>query len=505
MVLPLKSRERLPYGYWGARSFRVGMAALAKTKVSLPVLAPPKDEILQRMSMFVLGGPGIGGWLSASTTPNLVFDRLARLARDPLSLAQFAQLLVLGHQAPPSEDFLTYYWLIIPTDHPYPISSLSDFKPEFSNNTIKSLEHLSWGLARLYADSLLWWGNVRAAYLELRDLNADHLRELFRSKRWDTDRMIRRGPPLPVHAIPKDNRYLISEMACKCYGGAPTIQSDMERALLAALDDHQRRIGGKVTIKKLIEGTYADRQTEFMFSADDLLEEQVSSPEELRKKMASIAAVFSEARQKALDNTKNYLSQVGDLDVYVATSMRTRDDFRKMADLTESIFGDPRLKPLNFRYFDPTLSAAQGHEDKGLIECLMVKCCKALIYIAGDKDSYGKCAEAAMALSLGKPVIFLCDRQERLRFYKDVHPLSRLIEFDTGVAVGAFATDKAEHVSELLHRIFSNTMQFKLEKTDLGYLRLRECLTDSVMRLQTNDVLLSETFWNHYHRPHGCR
>jgi hypothetical protein len=59
------------------------------------------------------------------------------------------------------------------------------------------------------------------------------------------------------------------------------------------------------------------------------------------------------------------------------------------------------------RYFDPTLSAAGGHEDKGLIECLMVKCAKLLVSCAGDKESYGKDAEAAMALSLGKPVDLL--------------------------------------------------------------------------------------------------
>ena len=59
---------------------------------------------------------------------------------------------------------------------------------------------------------------------------------------------------------------------------------------------------------------------------------------------------------------------------YVATSMRNRHDFRNMADTCERIFSDPRLKEMNLRYFDPTLSAAGGHEDKGLIECLMVKC-----------------------------------------------------------------------------------------------------------------------------------
>ncbi len=95
------------------------------------------------------------------------------------------------------------------------------------------------------------------------------------------------------------------------------------------------------------------------------------------------------------------------------------------------------------RYFDPTLSAAGGHEDKGLIECLMVKCAKVLVYSAGEKESYGKDAEAAMALSLGKPVIFYCDQELRREVLsRDVHPLSRLIEFDTGIAVGAMVTDR---------------------------------------------------------------
>jgi hypothetical protein len=84
-----------------------------------------------------------------------------------------------------------------------------------------------------------------------------------------------------------------------------------------------------------------------------------------------------------------------------------------MAETCETIFSDHKLKELNLRYFDPTLSAAGGHEDKGLIECLMVKCAKALVYCAGEKESYGKDAEAAMALSLGKPVIFYCDQKKR--------------------------------------------------------------------------------------------
>ena len=106
-----------------------------------PAVISPRDEILGRMSMFALGGPGIGGWLTASSG-QIVFDRLGRIEKDPLSLAQFGQLLVLGHQAPPTEDFLRYYWLSIPAEHPYPIERFLEFRPDFSSDTIKSLDHL---------------------------------------------------------------------------------------------------------------------------------------------------------------------------------------------------------------------------------------------------------------------------------------------------------------------------------------------------------------------------
>jgi hypothetical protein len=135
----------------------------------------------------------------------------------------------------------------------------------------------------------------------------------------------------------------------------------------------------------------------------------------------------------------------------------------------------------------------------------MVKCAKLLVYCAGERESYGKDAEAAMALSLGKPVIFYCDQEQRLRFYRDVHPLSRLIEFETGVAVGAMVTDKVEEVSELICRILENRMVYYLEQSKPGFLRLKDSLTGSVVRLQTNDQLLTETFWNHYHKKREAR
>src|SRR5439155_21498221 len=133
-------------------------------------------------------------------------------------------------------------------------------------------------------------------------------------------------------------------------------------------------------------------------------------------------------------------------------------DFRDMASFCSDVFSDPGLRSLELRYFDPTMSAAQGHVDKGLIECLMVKAAKVLVYVAGSSETLGKDAEFTMALSQGKPVIIYCDDEERERFYRDVHPLTRLIDFNSGVPVGAMVTHSREIVRTLLNRILRNEM-----------------------------------------------
>ena len=129
----------------------------------------------------------------------------------------------------------------------------------------------------------------------------------------------------------------------------------------------------------------------------------------------------------------------------------------------------------------------------------MVKCAKALVLNAGGSDSFGKDAEAAMALSLGKPVIIFADQDSRWHIFKDVHPLSRLINFENGVATGSFVADSPEKVIELLRRIFNNDVEYILEQPKSQFLVLKDKYTRSSIRLQTGNGLLRETFWNHYH------
>ena len=414
---------------------------------------------------------------------------------------QLNQLLVLSNAGSMSDGFFRYYWIERP-EHPYDVTRLPYYAESMTHGndqSVQSHDHLRWGLYRLFVDGLLYFGNVAAAFRSLRSKTIEELTHFYKQKRFDTSAISQRGPALPLEEIAKDDRYLIAENACKTFGEIPQDTQDARQFLLDAL---RRYAGTPITFRQLIEGVAKpSNRDQLLLSYDEVLDITVSGEEELNRRFDEQFSKFQAARAKATRNTALYLSMVNDLDVYVATSMRTRQNFRDMASACEKIFGSPLLKDFHLRHFDPTLSAAKGHEDKGLIECLMVKCAKVLIYCEGDKESYGKDAEAAMALSLGKPVIFYCDKGVKTSFYRNVHPLSRLIDFRSGVAVGAIVSDDIDEVTELVRRIFTNEMQyeFRHHENRKGYLKLYEKKTDSVVRLQTDDRLLTTTFWNNYH------
>ncbi len=462
-----------------------------------------KEQILEQFQLFQGGTGGLDSWLRPET-PDEVFNALADLETHPLSRARLNQLLTLAHEAPVSQPLFTYYWLSAP-EHPYDVCRVPCFDERWpGSKNIQSIDQLYWGLYRFYVDALLYFGSIRTAYQRLRQLSETDLHAFFDSSR--ITGLKERGEALLLSQIAKDNRYLISEMACKSFelvegkGDA----NQIEQVMIDLFRKHRTDGGVPLTARQLLTGDYAKTQyahlqPQLQLSADDFMEEVLEDEDGLVEKIRRVAQEFTRARRAALSNTHMYLSMVGDLDVYIATSMRTRDDFRDMAEFCEKVFDDYELQSLKLRYFDPTLSAAEHHEDKGIVECLMVKCAKALILNAGSRDSYGKDAEAAMALSLGKPVIIFANEEFRSDFFRDVHPLSRLINFDTGVAVGAMVATSTDQVTDLLHRIFTNTLEYELVQPRSKYLVLKEKSTQSVVRLQTSDPLLRETFWNHYH------
>ena len=437
---------------------------------------------------------------------------LHALEQGSLSWAQLNQILHRLPEGGTSEGFFRYYFLEVPEQHPYPVDRVlgpEDFRPPEGADEVLSVQQLQWGFRRFMYDAMLYWGNFRQAYRELRQRTQDEIAHLFSSKRTDEGRMIRRGKVSGPTPISKDHRYLISEMACKTYQTAPSLRETPHVRLALGAFRELRSAGEEVTPARLKEKTKAiAKGTE----QGDLFELMYEDAPTVLQSEAEVLALYSgqwEAFQKtrstALENTRIYLSICNDLDVYVATSMRNRDDFRDMANTCERIFGSRALGKYNLRYFDPTLSAAEYHEDKGIIECLMVKTAKVLVYFSQHKESLGKVSEYAMALSLGKPAIVLCPEDDRGRelykFYRDAHPLMRLVEFSTGIVNGAMVTHKVDDVITLLDRIFSNRMEYDLARkpgTDAYYL-LKERLTGTTVRVITEDRLLGETFWNNWH------
>src|SRR5918996_5902213 len=200
------------------------------------VMKKLKGEILKEFELFSVPTGGIGSWLSNDTHDD-VFDRIGTIDKEPLTAVQLNQLLVLGHEAPVSDGYFRYYWLRTPKDHSYEVREVPGFQDAWLNSNfpaIVSLDHLKWGLYRLYIDALLYFGNVRTAFRQLRELTFEELIDYFRAKRFNTKAIKRRGPSLPLKDIAKDNRYLIAEMACKSYGDAPESPGDLCKVLLQA-------------------------------------------------------------------------------------------------------------------------------------------------------------------------------------------------------------------------------------------------------------------------------
>lgn len=436
-----------------------------------------------------------------------IMGRLLKLEEDPIDVTHFNQLLHLVHEAGCTRGFFRYYFLTVPDSHSYPVRKVTEHLPALDDRGISSLEQLEWGLRRFYTDALLYFGNIRSAYRDFRKMTFEELQDHFSSRRVPSDVLASRGKVLPFKKIPVDDRYLIAELACKAYS-SPSAEGRLliEQLLVEAYRKQgSRPLTAGVLFDKDSAMAREDPQTQLMldFAADEFRDDYLEDEGDIHGRIEKIYQRFEDARQLALDNTRLFLSVVNELDVYVATSMRNRDDFRNMARDCDYIFHQPQLKRFRLRYFDPTISAAEGHEDKGLIECLMVKCCRALLYFAGTGDSFGKDAEVAMAMSLGRPVVILCPDdakgQQRERFFRDIHPLSRRIQFETGVACGAMVTQNRDIAARLLERVFDNALEYDLERDGKGYFRLKERLTKSVVRLQTSDRVLQETFWNYYH------
>lgn len=131
---------------------------------------------------------------------NLVLEGgAAALNTGGISWAVLNQILHRASEAGMSEGFFKYYFHDVPDTHPYPVNLVlgpTPYSPTAKPNMISSLEQLRWGFTRFVFDAMLYWGNFRQAYRDLRELSVEALTALFKQRR--IDEAFLGSPAVPV-------------------------------------------------------------------------------------------------------------------------------------------------------------------------------------------------------------------------------------------------------------------------------------------------------------------
>lgn len=178
--------------------------------------------------------------------------------------------------------------------------------------------------------------------------------------------------------------------------------------------------------------------------------------------------------------------------------MRSDADFVEQHRFVKEMFDDPEVAPLRLRYFDPTLSWVKSRITKGLVESLMLRRAKVTIYNAGEGESLGKDSELAATLAQGKPVIVYVREgaayDSRAETYRATHPLGLQIALNTGVAHGIIVVRTAAQCARLLRRVLLHELPLEVRHEEGNY-QLVEQETQSVLRVVSDDPLLTHSFW----------
>jgi hypothetical protein len=95
-----------------------------------------------------------------------------------------------------------------------------------------------------------------------------------------------------------------------------------------------------------------------------------------------------------------------------------------------------------------------------------------------------------------------CDHYDkRAQTLRESHPLGIQVNLDTGVANGVLVARQPQECAELIFRIVTGRLEFRIEKRVLNgveYHVLRETISDSIFRVMTGDAMLTNSFWNYY-------
>ena len=146
-----------------------------------------KDEVISTLKFFFPGSFDEQAQFMKSQDGQRILERILGMSVNPIHVTHFNQLLHLNHEAGITNGFFRYYFTSESNKHPYPIDKVLDAMPGLDEKGISSLSQLEWGLRRFYIDALLFWGDIRQAYRELREKSYSDIEEFFSSKRYNSE------------------------------------------------------------------------------------------------------------------------------------------------------------------------------------------------------------------------------------------------------------------------------------------------------------------------------
>jgi hypothetical protein len=91
--------------------------------------------------------------------------------------------------------------------------------------------------------------------------------------------------------------------------------------------------------------------------------------------------------------------------------------------------------------------------------------------------------------------------ERRARMLREDHPLGIQVNLETGVANGVLVVRTAGDCAELIRRVLTRTLEFRIETQEMGglkYVFLREEISGCIYRVMTGDAMLTNAFWNFY-------
>ncbi|MBI4581639.1 MAG: hypothetical protein HY718_18225 [Planctomycetes bacterium] len=429
------------------------------------------------------------------------------LASSGLGYSQLNELLLLLGYDRVSREFFQYL-----------VDGRSGYEP---GAAFKSLDEMRTGVDRFRQLAILRFGNVKFGFKHLSAPSTDLAAEIalfapVEEREFDG----RHDPLMPIEEIPADQTYLLGYLIKRQLGERlEKNPSDEEAKRLLAERERIVEIGKKnhiaylasdhmdvyvaTSMRERHEYQMVNRVVRDVFSASQLKDlklrwfdpTQACCSDRIDKGLAEGLMLKRAACTLYLAQESDTLGKDSELACTLAQgkpviayipSVPQADALRYVEDLLNSIAqGSPSsaervLVLQQLRVFSPEAA----WQDREVMDWVR------------DPDT--------MDLTVGKQRLAECIRlhyDRRADTLKKSHPLGIQMHLEPGVANGVLVARTIDECAELIKRILTRTLEFKITEESIDgerYLLLKEALTDSVFRVVTGDRFLTNAFWNFY-------